>query len=129
MSSNDVCEKCGSRARSEYGFCEDCGARWRIVAAPQNSQGANSGHTSSPLSDLPARLSSVDIVEVRPKQAWLAILLAAIAGPVGLFYCTVTGAITMFLVSIVFQLWLGDASLILVLPICIAWAWKVSREW
>lgn len=128
MSSNDVCEKCGSHARSEYGFCEDCGARWRLVAIPSNAQTADSAHSSSPLGNLPARFNSLGLVDARPKQVWLAVLLAITTGPLGLFYCTIPGAIAMLIVEIALRVWLGDWSLVIVLPLCGIWAWKAANE-
>lgn len=94
-----------------------------------NSHAMPLSHSSSPIAELPARLSSVGIIQVRQKQTWVAVLLALISGPIGLYYCTVPGAIIMFVVSIALEWWLREASLFIVLPACAVLAWKVTREW
>ena len=65
---------------------------------------------------------------MRPKQIWYAILLTIIFGPIGLSYCTLTGAVVMTIVSIALGFWLGFLSYFLVLPACIPWAWLAARE-
>lgn len=124
----DTCEHCGSNARNQYGFCEECGARWRLSAEPSHATAVASSHSASPLAKLPAALNSIDLVEVRPKQVWLAVLLALSLGPVGLYYSTLPGMILMLIVSIALQLWLGDSSFLIILPICAVWAWRAARE-
>jgi len=124
----DTCEHCGSRARNEYGFCEECGARWRLVAAPSSATTAAQSHAPSPFAKLPAAMNSIDLVEVQPKQVWLAVLLALSLGPVGLYYCSLPGMIIMLIVSIALRLWLGDFSFLIILPICGVWAWRAARD-
>jgi len=80
------------------------------------------------MAKLPAALNSVDLVELRPKQVWLAVLLALSLGPVGLYYCTLPGMIIMLIVSIALRLWLGGLSFLITLPICGVWAWRATRE-
>src|SRR4051812_41639723 len=129
MTSMDRCETCGSIARSEYGFCEDCGARWRLTAAPPDSTAAASDHPASAFAKLPDRMNSIDLVEARPKQVWVAVLLALSLGPLGMFYCTVPGAIIMLIASIALRFWMGDLIYLVVLPVCAIWAWKAASEY
>lgn len=124
----DVCENCGSKARNQYGFCEDCGARWRLVAAPSSATPIASSHPASPLAKFPAEVNSIGLVEVRPKQVWVAVLLAISLGPAGLYYSTLPGTIIMLILSIVLRLWLGYLSFLIVWPICAVWAWRAARE-
>jgi hypothetical protein len=84
---------------------------------------------ASPYATLPPKINAIGLFEVRPKQVWLAVLLALVLGPFGLFYSTVAGAITMIIVSIGLQFWWGDFSILLVLPICAVWAWRATREY
>ena len=68
------------------------------------------------------------LTDVKPKQVWIAVLLAVGLGPIGLVYCTITGAIVMLIASIVLGLFFGNFALLLVLPVCALWAWKAARE-
>lgn len=83
--------------------------------------------SGSVLVALRSQINSIGF-EVPPKQVWLAVLLALTFGPLGLLYCTMPGAITMFIVSVVLRLWLGDVSFLISLPVCAVWAWRVARE-
>ncbi len=74
-------------------------------------------------------MNAIGMMEVRPKLVWVAILLAVVLGPFGLFYSTIPGAIAMIIVSIGLQFWWGNASILLVLPICAVWAWRATREY
>jgi hypothetical protein len=58
----------------------------------------------APYANLPAKISSFGLVEVRPKQVWVAVLLALLLGPFGLLYCTITGTIVMLIVSVALKL-------------------------
>jgi hypothetical protein len=70
----------------------------------------------------------VGLEAVRPKQVWVAVTLAVLVGPLGLLYCTNTGAIVMLIVSFVLYFLIGNASLLVVLPACAFWAWRAARE-
>jgi hypothetical protein len=65
---------------------------------------------------------------VRPKRVGAAVLFALLFGPIGLLYCTSTGAIVLTIVSIVLMLVLRQASFLVILPICVIWAWRAARE-
>lgn len=77
----NVCEICGSASRSKYGFCEGCGARWRLHAAAQSPALAPPSHQESPYARLPAEMNSSVLINVKPKLVWLAVLLALVSGP------------------------------------------------
>ena len=77
---------------------------------------------------LPANISAVGLVAVRPKQVWIAVMLALLFGPMGLIYCTLTGTVVMSVVSLVLMLFVGRAESLMVLPICAVWAWRAARE-
>ncbi len=62
------------------------------------------------------------VVAVAPKSMVLAIVLAAFFGPLGMLYSTVTGAVVMFLASIVVAAVTFGVGLIATWPICIVWA-------
>jgi hypothetical protein len=68
------------------------------------------------------------LTDVKPKQVWIAVLLAVGLGPIGLAYCTITGAIVMLIASLVLGLFFGNFALLLVLPVCVLWAWWAARE-
>lgn len=73
-------------------------------------------------------MSAIDLVELRPKQVWLAVLLTLSLGPVGLYYSTIPGMIIMLILSIALRLWLGDFSFLIIWPICGVLAWIAARE-
>jgi hypothetical protein len=52
------------------------------------------------------------LTDVKPKQVWIAVLLAVGLGPIGLVYCTITGAIVMLIASVVLGLLLGNLACI-----------------
>ena len=61
-------------------------------------------------------------VETTPKSLGLAILLAAIFGPFGLFYATVPGAMLMLVAAIALAMFTFGIGVFLVWPLCIVWA-------
>ncbi len=77
---------------------------------------------------LPAQTNSIGLFEVGPKKVWAAVFLALLLGPFGLLYCTITGTIVMMIVSVALTLILGNASFLIILPICAIWAWRAARE-
>lgn len=120
----NFCNQCGSASRDKDGFCGGCGAPW-----PLSPVGAASEHPSR-MASLPAEISTVGLrlEGVHPKQVWIAVTLAVLAGPLGLLYCTYTGAIVMLIVTFALDYFFGYASLIIVLPACALWAWRAARE-
>jgi hypothetical protein len=99
-------------------FCERCGAPLFAVMAPQPP-----GWNPQQAVALPQPF------EAPPKRIGLAILLAALFGPLGLLYSSVLGACSMllascFLYAAACEHWLSRDfySLFIAWPVCIAWA-------
>jgi hypothetical protein len=61
-------------------------------------------------------------VAITPKNLVLALLLATLFGPFGLFYVTVPGAMTMLIVGIALAMFTFGMGFFLVWPLCIIWA-------
>jgi hypothetical protein len=77
----------------------------------------------------PIQIGSMGLLHnVGTKQVWIAVALALLFGPLGLLYCTITGAIIMMIVSVPLALLFGRASFLITLPICAYWAWRAARE-
>lgn len=123
----DMCRECASISRDRSGICAGCGAPWPL-AAPVRGHAHGSANHASPLENLPRTISSFDLVEPRPRQVWIAVLLAFFLGPFGLVYCTNLGAIVMLLTSIVLTFFMGRLSLLVIQPLCMLWAWKAARD-
>lgn len=65
-------------------------------------------------------------VMTTPKNVWLAVLLAGLFGPFGLFYATVPGAMIMLVVAIVLAMFTFGIGVFLVWPFCAVWAWRAT---
>jgi hypothetical protein len=123
----NVCAQCGSGSRDKDGICAGCGTAWPLELPDQAANQSATKHASS-FHNLPGKISSAGLMEVRPKLVWVAVLLALTSGPLGLLYCTVPGAIVMLFASVLLYIVFGQASTLIVLPICALWAWKAARE-
>ena len=66
-------------------------------------------------------------VVTTPKSLWLALVLAALLGPFGLFYATVPGAMLMLIAAIVLAIFTFGIGLFLVWPLCVVWAVAAVR--
>lgn len=117
------CEQCGSTSRDSDGFCGGCGAKWPVVAPKDGDPGSH-----SPYDDIPAKITAYGLPEIRPKPVWLAVLLAVVSGPFGLYYSTPIGTIVMIVVAVILRYWLGYLGFLIVLPLCGLWAWKAARS-
>ena len=122
-----LCDQCGSSSRDSAGFCGGCGASisTEISTPPIVPQ-------EMPKQALPARkptlyFPSVDLVQPAYKSVWIAVLLAALFGPLGMVYSTVTGALVMFAVSVFLRLFVGGILVWLIWPVCIFWAAMAAR--
>ena len=128
------CEKCGSTSRDKDGFCGGCGAPWPldpVACAPQQSQSAEASSLSkfaAPSINIAPDPRFFGLTDIQPKRIWVAIGLAVIFGPVGLLYCTMTGAIVMALATVPLWLMLGNLSYIVVPAISAFWAWRAARQ-
>jgi hypothetical protein len=124
----NVCEECGSASRDMSGICAGCGAAWNPAAPPETSNRSESRQLS-PYAKLSAQIDAIGIPEVRPKKVWVAVSLALLCGPLGLIYCTATGAIVMTILSIILTIYPGFwAATLIVPPLCAIWAWRAARE-
>ena len=121
------CEQCGSASRDKDGFCGGCGAPWPLAVAPDKPKPIGNKPVS-PLANLPAMTGSDAMFDVQPKVVSVAVLLALLTGPFGLFYCTIKGAIVMIVVSLILGWFLGNAGLLIIMPACAIWAWRAARE-
>jgi hypothetical protein len=98
------------------------------LAIPPHAANRNESEHSSPLSSLPAKISSFGLVEVRPKQVGIAVLLALLFGPLGLVYFTMIGTTVMLIVSFTLTHFLGKVSFLIIQPIRAIWAWRAARS-
>lgn len=62
------------------------------------------------------------IVVAQTKSVGIAILLTVFFGPLGMFYSTIAGAITMFFINLLMLLLTAGIGLLLTWPINIIWA-------
>jgi hypothetical protein len=123
----NLCNQCGSASRDMSGFCKGCGAPWPLPA-PGSPATQNASNSVLRLPEAPPTGAVGLMQDVGPKQVWIAVLLALFFGPLGLLYCTIPGTIVMTIVSIPLAVLLGQASLLITLPICAIWAWRAARE-
>ncbi len=114
------CRQCGVRCDERSRFCECCGAALFAVTSPQPPEWAGQQVAARVL---PERF------EAPRKRIGLAVLLAALFGPLGLVYSSVLGACTMllascFLYAAACEDWLSNDlySLLIAWPVCIVWA-------
>ena len=126
------CEQCGSASRDKDGFCGGCGAPWAMEPSAQTTADKADTTGRGIVSAMENSSSNSGIggllTDVKPKQVWIAVLLALGLGPIGLLYCTTTGAIVMMIVSIVVGLFFGNFALVIVVLVCAVWAWWAARE-
>src|SRR5262249_41055011 len=111
-------------------FCCDCGMPLFAVTTPHAGMWERAGRGM-------VRAAPVGYGTSPPKRVGLAVLLAALFGPLGLLYSTVSGALYMvlawcFLVLATCDDWIGSevmVSMALAWPICIAWAGFAARSY
>jgi len=122
------CEQCGSTSHDAAGFCRGCGARLSRYADPQPpGKPAANAPATGPAGAVQS-LASTPLAQPQVKNVWVAVLLALFAGPLGMIYSTVPGALVMsaatviaLFVSIKIALWL--------LPVvCAVWAGQAARS-
>ena len=123
----NVCEQCGSASRDMSGICAGCGAAWH-PATPLDDAKRSGSRQPSPQGKLSAQIGGIALPDVHPKNVWVAVLLALVCGPLGLLYCTATGALVMAILSMVATTYLGYWAFLIVPLACAIWAWKAARE-
>ena len=124
------CDRCGSSSQDRDGFCGGCGAPMLVYqfapapAAPPKAQSQN-----RPLERMMANFTPVPLEPLR-KNPWVAGLLAAFMGPMGMIYSTPTGAHVMAVVSVVVFFIRGPLFWLawLAWPVCIVWAVLAARD-
>ena len=122
------CNECGSTSQDTEGFCRGCGARLR-VAAPRAPQEKRIAHTRShPLPRPATSLPPVDLFPSTSKSVWTAIFRAALLGPIGMLYSTVTGALVMSVVSAIALIFAGGRWMWISWAACIVWAALAARD-
>lgn len=62
------------------------------------------------------------VLVIERKSVGLALLLAAVFGPLGMLYTTVAGAIVMLLVSAVVGALTAGIGLVVTWPVCVLWS-------
>jgi len=76
-----------------------------------------------------AQESSRQVVVIQStKNVGIAVILAFLFGPLGMFYSTVNGALIMLVVSFVAVFVTLGVGLLLTWPICVIWAGMAARE-
>ncbi len=159
---NNVCIKCGAELEPESLFCSVCGAKQEppkdgedVVNVPavapvtaatvQQPQEVPSQQPQSPPQQphippqpqMQAQPQPQMVVAQAPKNMILALLLAALFGPLGLLYATIPGGLIMLCVFIVllviltiFTLGLGFfLPFFIVSPTCVLWAYMATEKY
>ena len=68
-------------------------------------------------------------ISVSPKSLPLAFVLTIVFGPLGLLYCTIPGAVLMFLVTFIVGLLTLGFGFLYTWPICIFWAYVSVKKY
>lgn len=159
---NNVCIKCGAELEADSLFCSVCGAKQEppkededvvnvpavapmAVASVQQPQEAPPHQPQSapqqphipPQPQMQAQPQPQMVVAQAPKNMILALLLAALFGPLGLLYATIPGGLIMLCVFIVllviltiFTLGLGFfLPFFIVSPTCVLWAYMATEKY
>jgi hypothetical protein len=95
------------------------------LAAHQPLAPVAAGHPAPPPQQV--QVNQVVMAPTKQKSAGLAVLLAFLFGPLGMLYSTVSGALTMFLVNLLFFWTLGIVYLI-TLPLGMVWAYIAANK-
>jgi hypothetical protein len=99
------CSECDVQVSDKAMACPHCGAPINPIAI----------NTSVHRSALPT-------VVFPRKSVGIAIILATLLGPLGMFYSTVCGALAMMVISLIVALFTYGLGLLITWPICILWA-------
>ena len=136
------CTECGVKIESAAKFCGGCGApntpltlegrQEEVVQLAVKTEQTNDskpvlaqGPDVSSAQMLAAPLSSTHqttVVIAATKSVGVAIILSIIFGPLGMLYSTVTGGITMMVISLLVGIFTLGFGLFLTWPICVIWA-------
>ena len=156
---NNICIKCGAELEPESLFCSVCGAKQESPKDEEQSASVPvvastaSANVQQPLEaplqqpqtppqqphippQMQAQPQAQMVVVQTPKNMILALLLAALFGPLGLLYATIPGGLIMLCVFIVllviltiFTLGLGFfLPFFIVSPTCVLWAYMATEK-
>lgn len=124
-----ICKKCGAWHEGNTHFCHRCGSALFAVTPPRPPW------WESAAPGAPRSLSGACALPP-PKRVPLAVLLAALFGPFGMFYSTLFGALAMLLICGFWFLigchdWLRNDldTLWVTWPVCVLWAALAARIW
>ena len=122
------CSQCGSSSRDMEGACRACGAPMASAesATPVPAADETLPKTSTRKTAV-AFSSGFDSDRLRPKNVWVAALLALVLGPPGMIYSTPLGALVMSVVSIPVWFFGGLLLALAVWCVCIFWAVMAAR--
>jgi hypothetical protein len=122
------CENCGSTSHDDAGFCRGCGLRLPGYATSE-SPGSSTAKAAASIANEPLRnLASMPLAQPQVKNVWVAVLLALFAGPLGMVYSTVAGALVMSAAT-VFALFFLNKFVVWLLPLaCAVWAGLAARS-
>lgn len=117
------CKRCGAGIAARCPICPVCGMTQYTVTVP------SAPHWETPHPGGAAALPALGYWTLPPKRIGVAVLLAALLGPLGLLYSTVSGALYMLMASCFLLLaacgdWIANDlySMLIAWPICVAWA-------
>ena len=159
---NNVCIKCGAELEAESLFCSVCGAKQELPkdgedvanvpavapmavasvqqpqeAPPQQPQPAQQQPHIPPQPQMQVQPQPQVVVAQAPKNMILALLLAALFGPLGLLYATIHGGLIMlcvfivlFIIITIFTLGFGFMlPFFIISPTCVLWAYMATEKY
>ncbi len=146
---NNVCIKCGAELEAESLFCSVCGAKQEApkegesvanvpAVAPMTVASVHQPQEASPQQpQMQVQTQPQMVVAQTPKNMILALLLAALFGPLGLLYATIPGGLIMLCVFIIlfvlitiFTLGLGFLlPFFIISPTCVLWAYMATEKY
>lgn len=139
--SSYFCTECGEKVESVAKFCGSCGTPnaslaealppTHLIASQQSDGVASVQPVASPavsqetptLSPQAHSGAQPTMIMIAPtKSVGIAMLLTIFFGPLGMFYSTVAGGITMMIVTILIALVTFGFGVLVTWPICVIWA-------
>jgi len=138
---NAFCTECGEKLEATSKFCGECGAPTASTAdVLEHSAPVAIGRAvpsadilappapaeplirAAALSTAPPPTHSTVVMVTATKSVGVAVLLAICFGPLGMFYATVGGGITMLIITFVVALFTLGLGVFITWPICVIWA-------
>jgi hypothetical protein len=122
------CSQCGAQFLEEARFCVGCGHARSQPTAASGQPGSDSA-TGYDRQAERVQAQPPQVVVTATKSLGIAILLTALFGPLGMFYSTIPGAITMLIVSLVIGLVTFGFGLFLTWPVCVIWGAMAAKAY